>query len=57
MLQVVDVALPPNEPAIVAVEPAQIVWFEPAFTVAAGLMVKVMLAFTDGHGPAGSFVV
>ena len=57
-LQVALEAAPPNEPANVTVGLlAQTVWFGPAFTVAAGLMVIVIDAFTAPHGPAGSSVV
>ena len=54
---VAEVAPPPKEPAIVAVVPEQIVWFEPALTMAGGLINKVMLAFAAGQTPAGSSVV
>ena len=57
VLHVADVALPPMAPAIVAVEPAQMVWSIPALTVGAGLIVKVMGEFAAGQIPGGSSVV
>ena len=57
-LQVALAAAPPNEPAnVVAGLLAQTVWAGPASTVAAGLIVIVIEAFTGPHGPAGSSVV
>ena len=57
VVHVADVPEPPKEPDMVAVVPEQMVWFEPALTVADGSIFKVMLAEAAGHGPAGSFVV
>ena len=54
---VAELAPPPNEPFIVAVDPEQIVCAEPALTVAAGLIVNVIEALTLPHGPLGSSVV
>ena len=51
------VALPPIDPANVTGPPAHTVWAVPAFAVAAGLTVIVLVALTEIHGPAGSSVV
>ena len=57
-LHVALLAPPPNEPArVVAGLLAQTVWLTPAFTVATGLIVIVIEAFTEPQGPAGSSVV
>jgi hypothetical protein len=53
---VAEVALPPKEPAIVAVVFEQIVRSEPALTVAEGLIVMVLVALTTEH-ILGAFVV
>ena len=55
--QVAEDAPPPNEPDMVAVAPAQIVWLIPALTVAIALIVSTIDALTASHGPAGSLVV
>ena len=57
VVHVADEAPPPYEPAIVAVLLEQITWSGPALTVAAGLIVKIMVSFTAEHGPVGSLVV
>ena len=55
--QVDEVALPPRVPDNVCVVPEQIVALLPAFTVAAGLIVKIITSLTAGQVPAGSSVV
>ena len=56
MVQVTSVADPPIVPGNVYVEPAQIAAAAPALTVAAWLMVSVIVLVTAGQGPAGSLV-
>ena len=51
------VALPPIDPANVTGPPAHTVWAVPAFAVAAGFAVIVLVALTEVQGPAGSSVV
>jgi hypothetical protein len=55
--QVDDVADPPLVPETDAISPAQMVISEPAFTVAAGLIVTVIASLTALHGPLGLSVV
>ena len=57
-LQVPLLALPPTTPAsVTAGLLAHTVWSAPAFTVAAGLIVIVIVSLTARHGPVGSSVV
>ena len=56
-LHVPLVADPPTDPAIVTVEPAQIVCTGPALAVVEGLIVIITEDVAEEQGPAGSLVV
>ena len=57
VVQVEVEALPPLVPLNDTVEPEQMVWFAPALTVAAGLIVITIKSLAAGQGPRGSFDV
>jgi hypothetical protein len=59
VLQVPEVAEPPNDPANVALLFEHIVWFGPAEIVAAGFTVMVIddVAGVQGPAPSGSLEV